>query len=294
MLLFGLPLFALYALRGSERLQPSILAVATLTRWLAVSGVLLSVISITAMTASMAGVQLLEVDIESVNIMIYETPMGNAWLVRIIALIATLFVAFRMTTAKFVPKLMFVIFASAVALSSVAWTGHGAAGEGAAGTAQLIADIIHLLGTAAWFGALIALIILLFRSVELATEEYLRLNLRLLKEFSVSGTVIVALVFGSGIVNSWMLVGPDNIFNLFDTLYGQLLVAKLVLFGIMLALAAANRFTLTPAFDRALQDGGVTLAVAKLRKSLLLELSLAVIIIALVAWLGTLQPPAAT
>lgn len=134
---------------------------------------------------------------------------------------------------------------------------------------------------------------MLFRSVESASEEYLRLNHRLLKNFSVAGTVIVALVFGSGVVNSWMLVGPQNIFNLFDTLYGQLLVAKLVLFAIMLLLAAANRFTLTPAFDRALQAGGVTLAVAKLRKSLVIELSLAVIIIVLVAWLGTLQPPAA-
>lgn len=294
MLLFGFPLFAFYALRSGERVQPQVLRVGTVTCWLAVSGVALSILSITAMTASMAGVQLLEVDTESVNMMIYETPMGNAWLVRVIALIAIILVAFRMTAANFLPKLIFVMVASALALASVAWTGHGAAGEGTAGTAQLIADIIHLMGAGAWFGALFALSILLFRSVESASEEYLRLNHRLLKEFSVAGTVIVALVFGSGVVNSWMLVGPQNIFHLFNSLYGQLLAVKLVLFGIMLALAAANRFTLTPAFNRALQEGGITLAVAKLRKSLLVELSLAVIIIALVAWLGTLQPPAAT
>ncbi len=293
MLLFGLPLFALYALRGTERLQPLVLPVGTLISWLAVSGIALSVLSIIVMTASMAGVQILAVDTESVNMMIYETPMGSAWLMRVIALIATLFVAFRMTTVKFLLKLIFVTLASAVALASVAWTGHGAAGEGSAGTAQLIADIIHLLGAGAWFGALFALSIMLFRRAESASEEYLRLNHRLLKEFSVAGTVIVALVSGSGVVNSWMLVGPQNLLNLFDTLYGQLLAAKLVLFATMLLLAAANRFTLTPAFDRALQAGGVTLAVAKLRKSLAIELSLAVIIIMLVAWLGTLQPPTA-
>lgn len=293
MLLFGLPLFALYALRGTERLQPLVLPVGTLISWLALSGIALSVLSIIVMTASMAGVQILAVDTESVNMMIYETPMGSAWLMRVIALIATLFVAFRMTTAKFLLKLIFVTLASAVALASVAWTGHGAAGEGSAGTAQLIADIIHLLGAGAWFGALFALSIMLFRRAESASEEYLRLNHRLLKEFSVAGTVIVALVSGSGVVNSWILVGPQNLLNLFDTLYGQLLAAKLVLFAIMLLLAAANRFTLTPAFDRALQAGGVTLAVAKLRKSLAIELSLAIIIIMLVAWLGTLQPPTA-
>ena len=176
----------------------------------------------------------------------------------------------------------------------LAWTGHGAAGEGTAGTGQLIADIIHLLGAGAWFGALIALSIMLFRSVASVTEEYLHLNHRLLKEFSVAGTVIVALVFGTGVVNSWMLVGPQNVLNLFDTLYGRLLAAKIALFGLMLALAAANRFTLTPALEHALQGGGVPSALAKLRKSLIIELSLAVIVIALVAWLGTLQPPAAT
>jgi putative copper resistance protein D len=258
MLLFGLPLFALYALRGSERSQPAILPVGALTCALAASGVILSVLSIIAMTASMAGVQLLEVDTESVNMMIYETPMGNAWIVRVIALIVTLFVAFRMATANILPKLIFVTLMSGVALASVAWTGHGAAGEGTAGTAQLVADIIHLLGAGAWFGALIAFSIMLFRSVESVTEEYLHLNHRLL------------------------------------TVYGQLLAAKLALFGLMLALAAANRFTLTPAFKHALQGGGVTLALAKLRKSLVIELGLAVVIIALVAWLGTLQPPAAT
>ncbi|WP_411291046.1 copper homeostasis membrane protein CopD [Sphingorhabdus sp.] len=293
MLLFGLPLFALYALRGAERLQPSLLPVETLICWLAVSGIALSVLSITAMTASMAGVQLLEVDTESVKMMIYDTPMGNAWFMRVIALIATLFVAFRMTKAKFLPKLIFVTPASAVALASVAWTGHGAAGEGSAGTAQLIADVIHLLGAGAWFGALFALTIMLFRRAESASEEYLRLSHRLLQEFSVAGTVIVALVFGSGLVNGWMLVGPQNVFNVFGTPYGQILVAKLVLFGMMLSLAAANRFSLTPAFERALQGGGVTSTLTKLRKSLVIELSLAVIIVVLVAWLGTLQPPAA-
>ncbi len=294
MLLFGLPLFALYALRGSERSQPAILPVGALTCALAASGVILSVLSIIAMTASMAGVQLLEVDTESVNMMIYETPMGNAWIVRVIALIVTLFVAFRMATANILPKLIFVTLMSGVALASVAWTGHGAAGEGTAGTAQLVADIIHLLGAGAWFGALIAFSIMLFRSVESVTEEYLHLNHRLLTEFSVAGTVIVALVFGSGVVNSWMLVGPQNVLSIFETVYGQLLAAKLALFGLMLALAAANRFTLTPAFKHALQGGGVTLALAKLRKSLVIELGLAVVIIALVAWLVTLQPPAAT
>lgn len=106
-----------------------------------------------------------------------------------------------------------------------------------------------------------------------------------------AGSIIVALVLGSGLVNSWMLVGPQNVLSLHTTLYGQLLIAKLFLFAIMLAVAATNRFTLTPALERALQGGGIYRARRRLQISLIIELSLAAAIIGLVAWLGTLEPP---
>ena len=291
MLLFGLQFFGHYAFRGADRPQDAVLPFRAVAVWLSASGVAISLLSITAMTASMAGVQLLEVDTASISVMIFETPMGNAWLVRIIALFATFAVAFRMIDSKSLPKLTFLALGSGVALASVAWTGHGAANEGSAGAAQLIADIIHLLGAGAWLGALAALTLMLVRSAQASTEDYLRLNHRLLKGFSVAGSIIVALVLGSGLVNSWMLVGPQNMLSLHATLYGQLLIAKLFLFAIMLALAATNRFTLTPALERALQGGGTYRARRRLQISLIIELSLAAAIIGLVAWLGTLEPP---
>lgn len=294
MLLFGLPLFALYALRGAERAQVNILPLRALTFWLSATGIALSLLSITAMTASMSGVQLLGVDNASISVMIFETPMGNAWLVRVIALFSTFAVAYRMIDSKSLPKLTFVTLGSGVALASVAWTGHGAASEGSAGAAHLIADIIHLLGAGAWFGALAAFSVMLFRSAANLSEDYLRLTHRLLESFSVAGTVSVTLVFGSGLVNSWMLVGRQNVLTLHTTLYGQLLIVKLLLFAVMLALAAANRFRLTPEFNRALNSNGTSGALAMLRKSLALELSIALIILGLVAWLGTLEPPFST
>ena len=243
------------------------------------------------MTSSMAGVGLFEVDTASVSMMIFETPMGNAWGVRVLALLSTLAVALWVSRSIALSKLAYVALGSGVALASLAWTGHGAAHEGSAGTAQLIADIIHLLGAGAWLGALATLTLMLFRSAANLSEDYLRLTHRLLEGFSVAGTVIVTLVLGSGLVNSWMLVDPQNVLTLHTTLYGQLLIVKLLLFAIMLSLAAANRFRLTPAFNCALRNDGTSGAIAKLRKSLALELSIALIILGLVAWLGTLEPP---
>lgn len=292
MLLFGLPLFGLYSLDATERQQGAVFPFRSYIVCLSLLGVALSLLSITAMTASMMGVQLNAVDTASIQTMIVDTPMGNAWAVRVMALIALLF-GVVLSNAKSVFTLAFITFASGIALASLAWTGHGAAGEGTAGSVQLIADIIHLLAVGAWLGALLIFSFILVRAGKTPGESYLKMGHLLLKGFSTIGTVIVALIIASGLVNSWMLVGPKNLMTLQSTLYGKLLIAKLLLFGIMLAIAAANRFKLTPALERALQSKTPALALTRLRNSLVIELTLIVSILGLVAWIGTYQPPSA-
>jgi putative copper resistance protein D len=90
-------------------------------------------------------------------------------------------------------------------------------------------------------------------------------------------------------VNSWFLVGPDHLASLFTTPYGQVLLVKLLLFAAMLGLAGLNRFRLTPALGQALDAGGAS-ALASLQRSLALETAAAFLVLALVAWLGTLPP----
>lgn len=291
MLLFGMPLFGLYALKGAERLHSNVLPVRALSIWLALLATGLSVLSIIAMTASMAGVSLFEVDRASVSSMISETPMGNAWQARMAALLGTLYLAVVLGGRNRPTWLVLVSFGAATALASLAWTGHGAASEGIAGTRHLIADIVHLLASGAWIGALAALGVMLFRSSAKMTDDHLRLTHRALDGFSLVGTVIVGLIVASGLVNSYMLVGPAHVLSLPSTLYGQLLMTKLALFGVMLALAAANRFHLTPAFDQAIKENGTIKSIALLRRSLIFEASAALLILGLVAWLGTLEPP---
>ena len=88
-----------------------------------------------------------------------------------------------------------------------------------------------------------------------------------------------------------MLFRSAHIAELPFMLYGQLLLAKLALFAAMLALAAANRFRLTPAFGKAIAQGDGSCAVAALRRSLAAEAGAALLILGLVAWIGTLAPP---
>ena len=291
MLLFGLPLFGLYALKGAERLHDATLPFRAMVFWLSVSGIFLSLLSIIAMTASMAGVFIFQVDQSSVSMMVFETPMGNAWVVRMLALFSTFAVAMFLGSSGTSRWLAFITIGSTVALASIAWTGHGAAAEGAAGTAQLIADVIHLLCAGVWLGALAALSAMLFRCSASSTDGQLKLTHRSLDRFSNVGSIIVLLIIGSGLYNGLALVGPRNILALPTTPYGQVLIAKLILFGAMLALAAIDRWGLAPALGDAIRNDGSIAVIAKLRASLAFELGIALIILGLVAWLGTLEPP---
>jgi len=75
------------------------------------------------------------------------------------------------------------------------------------------------------------------------------------------------------------------------TIYTQVLLVKLAMFVAMLSLAAANRFRLTPKLAAALNSTSeLRAAVGALRTSLLAETALAILVLAAVAWLGTLSP----
>lgn len=290
MALFGIAAFALYALRGEERRFDGAIA---LGPWLwasAALGAMLSVGGLLVLAAGMAGVPLASVDLASVEMIVGATSAGAAWIVRmaalILAFIAVLALRRRPTVALYV-----VVASAAIALASLAWGGHGAMAEGAIGWIHLIADIGHLLAAGIWVGALLALLLLVFRRRVLVDHDHLILSHRVLAGFSVVGTLTVAAIITSGLVNSWLLVGPANILKLPSSLYGQLLIAKLLLFSAMAGLAADNRFRLVPAFERSLASTDHVAALRALRRSLAIEAGCAAAVLGLVAWLGTLEPP---
>lgn len=241
----------------------------------------------------MAGSAFIAVDSATIDAMIFETPMGSAWQVRMTALALLLATVLFGYLQQRLSRLLATAFAAA-ALASLAWTGHGAAGEGDGGRLQLGADVTHLFAAGAWIGALAALLLLLGRRVIDITPAVMIVAHQAPDRFAIAGTVIVALLAGTGLISVWMLVGPDHVFDLLNNEYGQFLVAKLLLFAAMLGLAASNRFRLTPALARQIGSGvEPAAALAALRRSIFAEAALAAGIMAAVAWLGTLAPPMA-
>src|SRR5258708_6171173 len=104
------------------------------------------------------------------------------------------------------------------------------------------------------------------------------------------GYVAVTTLIGSGLANSWFLIG--NISGLFATPYGQLLIMKLGLFAGMLALAVSNRFWIVPSLTKARTDdpNGSTVWTARLRNHVLGEQFLGFMVLLVVSVLGILQP----
>src|ERR1700680_2281826 len=110
---------------------------------------------------------------------------------------------------------------------------------------------------------------------------------RILLRFSSMGYVAVGTLIASGLINSWFLVG--SVTSLLTTLYGQLLLAKLGLFGAMLALAAANRFWLVSRMIKTEDSGAPAVWLGRLRYHVLGEQFLGLMVLLAVSVLGTMR-----
>jgi len=283
---FGVPLFALHAVETGHR---SVLPLRALVALSAAAALGLSLLAWVAMTAAMADKPMTGVARDDLMAVVAMPGLGGSWLVRIAALGVLMLGASIGGLRRLLPVLGVVL--GAVALGSLAWTGHGAAGDGVVGHLHLAADVVHLLAVGAWIGALVTLSLLLRRAVGQPTA--IEVAYRALTRFSRMGTMIVAAIVGTGLVNSYVLVGPGRVLDLPATLWGQLLLAKLALFAGMLGLAAANRWVLTPALHRTPATAAALPALLRLRRSVMFETGVAFFILVAVAWLGTL-PPVAT
>jgi len=291
MLLFGLPMFGLYTLRGGERASGSVLRFRSVLATTALAGVGLSMLGMMVRAASISGLPINQVDRATVNLLISSTTFGAIWQVRLAALLLVLYfsvVGWRRPAFA----LWSLSVTAAFALATLAWTGHGATDEGLQGWVQLGADITHLWAAGIWVGALFALCLLIFRPAARMAIDHIHLCHRALDGFSKVGSAIVGTLILSGVINSWILIGPSRLGSLYNSVYGLLLVAKLILFGVMLILAAANRFFLTPSLAAIIETGNTSSAIKALRRSLAIETGCALAILALVAWLGLLAPPA--
>ncbi|OPK07364.1 copper homeostasis membrane protein CopD [Pseudomonas sp. VI4.1] len=287
MLLFGLAVFGLYSFRGKERVSGTLLHFGSLLPATAVIGMLLSIAAFVVMTKNMSGASDWAELRPHMEMMLYETEVGYSWVTRMISLVVVIFAGSqnrRWPTGS----LWVATIAGSIALATIPWTGHGAMDEGAQRFWHFAADILHLLAAGGWIGALAAFGLML--SIRRANSEQLvRVLSRALRGFETAGALIVGTIIVTGVANYLFIVGP-SVIEVVNSTYGVLLLVKILLFVGMIGLATLNRFYLSPSLERSVVAGDFSLAATALRKSVVIESTCAVVIVCLVAWLGTLSP----
>jgi copper resistance protein D len=283
---FGVCFFPAYAFRGAERQrtldywnkQEGLIHAASLIAF--VSGLSWLLFTAAIMTDSLSEA----LKPETMSAVLGETEFGLVWSVHL-GLIAALVVLAVLDRRRPLPRTILLTLLSAACLASLAGVGHTQMQEGPAFFVRAAADGAHLLAAGAWLGALIPLFALLtLRPHPDANWEIGGVLMR----FSGMGSIAVAVLIATGMVNS--LYSLNSLSEMLTSLYGQLLIVKLGLFALLLVLAAVNRFWLVP---QILADGGGQhgkTSLLRLRRHVLWEELLGVVIIALVSVLGALSP----
>ncbi|HXU99053.1 MAG TPA: CopD family protein [Caulobacteraceae bacterium] len=160
-------------------------------------------------------------------------------------------------------------------LIALSFVGHAAAGGGVSAVVRIAVRSGHLLAGGAWLGGLPPLALALRRASPGTAL--------LLRRFGVMGAGAVSLILASGIASIALVVGVAG--GRLGPLYTRVLIAKLSLVAGLLAVAAVNRFRLTPLMARE-----PSVALAALEKTILVEQAIGLAALAAVAVLGQLDP----
>lgn len=207
---------------------------------------------------------------------VHQTRFGAVSLVR-------LALAVLLSVSICWPALRWVQLAAAAGLVGlIALIGHAGAAPGGAGDFRLAADILHLIASATWVGALPALALLLHRMRQEDDDWAGAVAAEAVRRFSIAGVVGVATLLATGVVNSWSQLSAVG--DLVTTDYGRLLLLKVGLFIAMIGIATVNRFHLAPR----LSLSGI---LGRLEHNSIAEAVLGICVFLFVGVLGTMAPP---
>jgi copper resistance protein D len=283
MLIFGAAAFRVYALAGGDtRTASSILA--EFDAWfghVALAAAMVALISAMALVlcqaAAMAGSPAGAVDVAAVSAVLLETRFGRVWCWHL--LLAAILVLACLGRH---PSRPVVLFLSLGLLASLGWVGHAAMDDGSTRIAHEINQSMHLLAAGLWLGGLVPLAWIIRQTRRRPGNFAISLARDALRNFSHMGYVAVALIALTGSINTSLLVGSLD--GMFDTPYGRLLAFKILIFLAMVVVALINRLRLAP---RISHDSG---AIRALGRTVALEQSLGLAVLAIVSVLGTWPP----
>ena len=223
--------------------------------------------------------------------LLQETEWGRIWQYRAglavltgVLFLLPLVIRFRRSGRQDVllsTTLWLALIASLGILATISMTSHAAATIGIARYA-LVNDVVHLTAAAVWVGGLMQLIANTPLFIHGISENARRNALwRLVRRFSVAAGLSVVVLIATGVYSAWAQVTD---FAALDTPYGGALMAKLLAFAVLLLIAAVNLIWIRPRLR------GSNTAARWLRRTVVAEIALAVLVIFIVGFLTALEP----
>ncbi|MHB8606003.1 MAG: copper resistance CopC/CopD family protein [Thermoplasmatota archaeon] len=199
------------------------------------------------------------------NASLFKTRVGVSWIARIVAGLAVVAAAALARRAGAWRAVALV--AGLGAILAEAATGHSSGRHPSLGT---LADFVHGAAASAWLGGVPALIVTLASAGEqrgAVARRFSNLALGSVIVLSLAGLTLALLLF-------------DRLDEVWATSYGQWLIAKTLLLGVLSAFGALNHFILIP---RA--------RFATLRRTATAEIGLALVLVVAVVGLAVGSPP---
>ena len=164
-----------------------------------------------------------------------------------------------------------------------AFASHAGATPGVRGDVHVLSDALHLFSAGVWLGGLPAFALLLWTARQRQKPRCSHFTITVTHRFSRVAAIAVGILLATGIVNSWNLLGGPR--DLWTTDYGRLVGFKIVLLAAMIAIAAVNKFPLTPRLP-------ARAALRNLQRNSLAETGIGLCVLVLVGFLGRLEPTA--
>ncbi|WP_228241593.1 CopD family protein [Porphyrobacter sp. GA68] len=295
--MFGWAAFRVIGLRAADWLPARSGAIANIAAALApVVSAGLMLLSI----AAMMGQPLAALEWSTIEAMALGTGMGWAFSVRTAFLIAAVA---ALLAARASWRLPIAAACFGAALMTLGWSGHAAATEGALGSLHRISNGVHLLAAGLWLGAIGWFLHLSINAHREPGHISAPPLLTIMHRFAPLGVALVTIVAASGLLNAQLIFGLENSPVTLTTTYGLLLAVKIGAVAAMLAFGARNarlsrqmvsaNVAADPTEDAASAEDIEPIeaaALPALRRSLTMELSLALVVIGLVAVFGMLSP----
>jgi len=289
MILLGASLFPLYALPPAApanmmqvgKMMPRAVVIAAFA--VVISALAWAAASITTIAGNLEGL----FDAETLSEYFLETSFGKVWLFRIVVAIALLLVVVltrRQLFARNGSTALVALLAAAL-LASQAWIGHPASLPASQRWFVTAAYVLHVFAAATWLGALLPMGLLVKRALHEGTPP--QLAEFALRRFSPVGMAAVGMILLGGLINA---ISRAISFEAFVTsTWGRIIILKFAIVSTMIAVAALNRFVLTPLLPERAE-----IALPKLARNIAIEQAAGLLVLAASAFLAVFHPPGMT